>query len=241
VSALVEAVDVTVRFQFDRQRRVVTPQVARLRRSGPSALGLDGVTLEFAPGDTVALLGESGSGKTTLLRTLAGVLVPDGGSLRVEGRVASLLSTGAGLMSELTGRENAYLLGVLEGLTAEESEAALPAIAERSELGAAFELPVSSYSEGMRGRLGFASAVVRRPGLLLLAAVPLGLDPAFRAKVEATARDVAAGGGIVVAAGHDHALLERLCTRAIWLRHGAVAMDADFASARAAYLGAIAA
>ena len=100
---------------------------------------------------------------------------------------------------------------------------------------------MSSYSEGMRGRLGFATAVVRRPGVLLLDEVHQALDHSFRAKVEATAHEVAAAGGIVVAAGHDHALLERLCTRAIWLRNGAIAMDGDFASVRAAYLDEIAA
>jgi ABC-type polysaccharide/polyol phosphate transport system ATPase subunit len=197
------------------------------------------VTATISAGAFLTLLGASGSGKTTLLRTLAGVLVPDGGRLRVDGRVASLLSTGAGLMSQLTGRENAYLLGVLEGLNASEAEESLVTIAERSELGESFELPVSSYSEGMRGRLGFATAVVRRPGLLLLDEVHQALDHSFRSKVEDTAREVAATGGIVVAAGHDHALLARLCTRAIWLRHGRVAMDGDFAEVRAAYLSGV--
>jgi ABC-type polysaccharide/polyol phosphate transport system ATPase subunit len=239
MSALVQADDVTVRFQFDRQRRVVTPRLAKIRRSGPESKGLDGVSLTIESGETVALLGASGSGKTTLLRTLAGVLVPDDGRLRVDGRVASLLSTGAGLMSQLTGRENAYLLGVLEGLTPREAEESLVAIAERSELGESFELPVSSYSEGMRGRLGFATAVVRRPGLLLLDEVHQALDHSFRSKVEDTAHEVAASGGIIVAAGHDHALLARLCTRAIWLRHGVIAMDGDFADVRAAYLSGI--
>ncbi len=221
---------------FDRQRRVVTPRLARLRRRGPDSYGLAGVSFSIGGGEAVALLGASGSGKTTLLRTLAGVLVPDGGQVAVSGRIASLLSVGAGVMSQLTGRENAVLLGVLGGLSHAEAEDSLPAIKEWSGLGDAFELPVSSYSEGMRGRLGFTTAVVRRPDVLLLDEVHQALDHEFRAKVERTAQEVVAAGGVVVVAGHDHAILEQLCERALWLDNGRLEMDGPFAEVRAAYL-----
>nr|MDQ3823338.1 ATP-binding cassette domain-containing protein [Actinomycetota bacterium] len=87
-----------VRFLFDRQSRVVTETVARLRRRGSETWGLDDVTFALEPGDAVALIGSSGSGKTTLLRTIAGILAPDRGRIEVDGRVASLLSIDAGLM-----------------------------------------------------------------------------------------------------------------------------------------------
>ena len=236
MTARIDSDDLAVRFQFDHQRRVVTPRLARLRRRGPESFGLAGVTLSVEPGEAVALLGASGSGKTTLLRALAGVLVPDGGRLRVRGQVASLLSTGAGVMGQLTGRENAHLLGVLGGLSRAEVDDSLPAIKEWSGLDESFELPVSSYSEGMRGRLGFATAVVRRPEVLLLDEVHQSLDHAFRTKVEETAHEVVAAGGVLAAAGHDHAILQRLCERAIWLHKGKVRMDGPFAEVRTAYL-----
>jgi ABC-type polysaccharide/polyol phosphate transport system ATPase subunit len=238
VGPRVSASSLEVRFAFDRQRRVLTPAMARIHRRGPQAVGLAGVSFSLARGESVALLGSSGSGKTTLLRTVAGVLVADAGRLVVDGHVASLLSVGAGVMSQLTGRENAYLMGVLAGLSAAESERALDEIKEWSALGDSFELPVSSYSEGMRGRLGFATAVVRKPQVLLLDEVHQALDHEFRAKVEEVAGDVAASGGVVVAAGHDHAILERMCSRALWLRDGKIAADGPFAEVRAAYLGA---
>ena len=96
---------------------------------------------------------------------------------------------------------------------------------------------MSSYSEGMRGRLGFATAVVRKPAVLLLDEVHQALDHEFRAKVEDTARQVAESGGVVVAAGHDHAILERMCERALWLRDGEIAADGPFGEVRASYLG----
>ena len=105
-----------VEFLFDRHMRVVTPGEARLRGRGLTHWGLRDVSFELTPGEGTALIGPSGSGKTTLLRVLAGVYAPDEGRIEIRGRVASLLSIDSGLLSMLTGRENALLLGVLSGL-----------------------------------------------------------------------------------------------------------------------------
>jgi ABC-type polysaccharide/polyol phosphate transport system ATPase subunit len=97
-----------------------------------------------------------------------------------------------------------------------------------SGLGDSFELPVSSYSEGMRARLGFAVAAQRDVDLLLLDEVHEALDHEFRAAVAERARAVRERGGIVIAAGHDHAVLETLCDRAVWLESGGVERDGEF-------------
>ena len=225
MSASIEAGGLGIRFLFDRQRHVVTPAMARIRRRGQEAWGLRGVSFSIRAGEGVALIGPSGAGKTTLLRAIAGVLVPDEGFVRVRGRVASLLSPEAGLLPRLTGRENALLLAVLGGLSRDRARAVLPAIEVASGLGASFERPVSSYSEGMRARLGFAVAEQFRPEILLLDEAHEALDHEFRVVLEQRADSVRAGGGIVVAAGHDHALLARLCDRALWLSEGALSAD----------------
>jgi len=241
VSASVRASGVGVRFLFDRDRRVVTPRLARLRRRGTEAWGLREVTFTIAAGEAVALLGRSGAGKTTLLRVIAGVLPADEGVMEVEGRVASLLSVGAGLMAPLTGRENATLLGVLSGHTRRDARRRLGTVRERSGLGDAFERPVSSYSQGMRARLGFAAADEPDTELLLLDEVHEALDHEYREVVEARARALVASGGAVVAAGHDHPLLERISTRALWMDAGRVVADGGFAEIQARYLRASAA
>lgn len=225
-----------VRFLFDRNRRVVTPNLARLRRRGDEAWGLRDVTVAARPGDAIALLGRSGAGKTTLLRVIAGVLPADEGSISVDGAIASLLSVGAGLMAPLTGRENASLLGVLAGLSRRDARDRLDLVRERSGLGNAFERPVSSYSQGMRARLGFAATDLPQTEVLLLDEVHEALDHEYREVVEERARTIAAGGGIVVAAGHDHPLLERICTRGIWMEGGRVAHDGPFSEVQARYL-----
>lgn len=228
--------DLGIRFYFDRHRRVVTPNASRLRRSCSTAWGLRHVTASLSAGEGVALIGPSGSGKTTLLRVLAGVYEPDEGSLLIRGRVASLLSIDAGLLTLLTGRENAMLLGVLGGLSRGESRRALESVKERSGLGDAFEYPVSAYSQGMRARLGFAVAEELEPRVLLLDEVHEALDEEFRGVVQERARALVDSGGVVVAAGHDHPLLKRFCGRAIYLRAGSIRAEGPFSDVQHVYL-----
>jgi ABC-2 type transport system ATP-binding protein len=233
----IEARGLGVRFLFDRLRRQVAPTLARLRFGVTEKWGLRDVSFSIGPGEGLALIGPSGSGKTTLLRVVAGVLEPDTGELDVRGQVGSLLSIDAGLMPMLTGRENSELLGVLAGLSREAADEALPRVAERIDLGGSFDLPVGSYSQGMRARLGFAVAEEADPRILLLDEVHEALDHEFREIVEAKARSILDAGGIVMAAGHDHPLLERLCGRAILLQGGEVVADGEFSEIQREYLG----
>jgi lipopolysaccharide transport system ATP-binding protein len=224
-----------VRFDFDRRARVLTPALASFRRVRATNWGLRGLNLRFGPGSGVALVGPTGSGKTTFLRVLAGAMRPDVGSVEVRGRVGSLIATGAGLVGLLTGRENAEMLGVLAGMSRTEIVARMQSVAQRSRLEEAFDRPVHTYSEGMRARLGFAIIQATSPGLLLLDEVFEALDHEFRAIVEQYSRDLRNRGGIVVAAGHDHAALARLCDRAVWLDRGHVRAEGPFAEVIPAY------
>jgi ABC-type polysaccharide/polyol phosphate transport system ATPase subunit len=183
----------------------------------------------------VALVGPNGAGKTTLLRLLAGVYEPDEGRLSVRGRVGPLLSVNAGLHGLLTGREASALLAVLAGLDPSTARADLEAIKSDSELGDDFEHLVTSYSQGMRARLGFATMERARPEILLLDEVHQAFDQDFRAKLEERCRRLLADGGIVIAAGHDHAALSELCQRAILLRDGRVEHDGPFDEVTGAY------
>jgi len=237
VSAAIEADRVGVRFLLDRQRRPVSPALARLRRHVSEIWALRDLSLSIGSGEAVALLGPSGAGKTTLLRAVAGVLPADAGRMEVRGRVGALLSTAAGVIGLLTGRENAFLLGVLAGLSVAESRASLEDVKNRTGLGEAFERPVSSYSQGMRARLGFVAADSPATKVLLLDEVHEALDHEFRERVAQRAMQIVASGGIVVVAGHDHPLLEQLCSRALLITDGEVRADGDFESVRRTYLG----
>lgn len=236
---MVTARDVGVQFFFNRYERVVTPGEARLRGKGTTTWGLRDVSFSLAGGEGTALIGASGSGKTTLLRVLAGIFSPDAGKLEIRGRVASLLSVDAGLLPLLTGRENALLLGVIAGLSRRDALRRLGDVKERSALGDAFERPVLTYSQGMRARLGFAVAEEVQPQILLLDEVHEALDHEFRNFLEQRASAIVRDGGIVIAAGHDHPMLRRLCTRAIWLQRGSVREDGSFTEVQQHYLAAV--
>jgi ABC-type polysaccharide/polyol phosphate transport system ATPase subunit len=226
---LIRLEGVGVQFAFDRQQRPMTPIAAKFRRRTTTSWALDNLDLEFEGGESIALIGPNGAGKTTLLRVLAGVLPADSGSVTIDGVVGSLLSIRAGVTALLTGRENAMLLGVLTGLSRAESRYALEDVRERSGLGDAFEHPVSSYSQGMRARLGFAVVDRLEPQILLLDEVHEALDHEFRLGMEERALEIVDRGGIVVAAGHDHAELSRLCERALLLEDGHVAAQGPLA------------
>jgi ABC-type polysaccharide/polyol phosphate transport system ATPase subunit len=236
MEASVRLEGVGVQFLLDRQRRPVTPALARLRRKGGASWGIRDVDLAFGPGESVALIGPSGSGKTTLLRAIAGVLPADDGTLTVNGRVGCLLSTDAGLLPTLTGRENAVLLGVLAGLSRAAARDALEKVQARSGLNAAFDRHASSLSAGMKARLGVATAWEVHPQILLLDEVHEALDQEFREEISSYARSLTASGGIVVAAGQDLSLLGRLCRRGVFLRSGSVRADGPFEAVKSAYL-----
>jgi ABC-type polysaccharide/polyol phosphate transport system ATPase subunit len=239
VRAHIRCEEVGVRFQLDRARNVVTPTHAKLARSGETVWGLESATLEICAGEAIALVGRSGSGKTTLLRVLAGVLPADRGTLTLTGRVGSLLAIDAGLLSRLTGEENAVLLAVLSGMTRREAAQAMPRIREVSGLGLAFDRPVSAWSQGMRARLGFAVADCMRPDILLLDEVHEALDHEFRAVIEERSHALKQAGGIVVAAGHDHGLLERVCDRAVLMQDGRVVDDGPVDRVAGDYVAAL--
>jgi ABC-type polysaccharide/polyol phosphate transport system ATPase subunit len=237
LSAHVLAEDVGIHYLFDRQQRTVSPTIARFRRAGGETWALVDVSFEIRGGEGVALLGGSGSGKSTLLRTLSGVLDPDTGRLAVHGRVGSLLSVQSGVMSLLTGRENTLLLGVLAGMTPRQARGEMEEVKRRSGLGEHYERLVASYSQGMRARLGLAVFERTEPRILLLDEVHEALDHEFRDHVESYAHDLLAEGGIVVATGHDHPMLERLCTRALLLQRGHLVADGEFGDVQRTYLG----
>jgi ABC-type polysaccharide/polyol phosphate transport system ATPase subunit len=236
--ASVKATGLGVRFLFDTQGNVVTPVRAKWSLRTSESWGVRDVNVSIEPGEGVALIGPTGSGKTTLLRTIAGVLPADEGQLLRQGRVASMLSIDAGLLQALTGRENALLLAVLGGAGRAEAKAQLGAIKERSGLEDSFDHPASTYSQGMRARLGFTAATACDPDLILLDEVHEALDHRFREALEETVRAVLARGGIAVAAGHDHEILSRFCSRALLLDGGGIVADGPFEQVRSSYLEA---
>ncbi|MDQ5808185.1 MAG: ABC transporter ATP-binding protein, partial [Actinomycetota bacterium] len=195
-------------------------------RGGPPPVrALDDVSFHVEPGETVAVVGRNGAGKTSTLRVLAGIVPLDSGRVEVGGRVVAQLELGAGFGRAFTGRENVYLNAALHGLTREDVDERLDAILAFADLGDFADLPVSTYSQGMFLRLGFAIAAHLDPDVLLIDEVLAVGDEAFQRRCEERIAQQIAGGATLVLVSHDASLVERTCERVVVLDHGRVLFD----------------
>ena len=189
---------------------------------------LDRVSLRLYEGETLGMIGRNGVGKTTMLRIMAGILAPTSGSISVApGKSVSLLTLGLGFKPDLSGRDNALLAAMLQGSTRKQARTFLPQIREFSELGDAFEMPVKTYSSGMRARLGFTTALMTHVDILLIDEVLSVGDAQFRGKAQTAMKERVTGEQTVVFVSHMADQVKAMCDRAILLEEGRVALDGD--------------
>lgn len=181
--------------------------------------------LKLNQGERLGVIGPNGSGKSTLLKTIAGILPPTEGTVATTGRIAPLLELGSGFKSELTGRENVFLNGVILGLSQAEIEAKYDSIVEFAEIGDFMDAPIQTYSSGMRARLGFAIATDVDPEILLLDEILSVGDAAFQTKAMARADAFFKAGRTVILVSHNMEQIRRLCDRAIYMHGGSVVVD----------------
>lgn len=182
------------------------------------------ITFEVPAGETVGVIGRNGAGKTTLLQIIAGVLHPTEGEVTVEGRVTALLELGSGFNHEYTGRENILLAGQILGFSEEEMYARLDVIVRFAELEEFVDQPVKTYSTGMIMRLAFAAAIHVDPDVLIVdEALSVG-DVYFQRKSLDRIEYFRQAGKTVLFVSHDPRLIQRFCTRAIWIEGGQIAM-----------------
>jgi ABC-2 type transport system ATP-binding protein/lipopolysaccharide transport system ATP-binding protein len=183
---------------------------------------LDGVTLSFRHGDRVGLVGHNGAGKTTLLRVLAGIFEPTIGTATIMGHAAPLFDVALGMDPESTGYENIVLRGLFLGLTHKQIDARVDEIAEFTELGTFLELPIRTYSAGMRMRLAFAVSTSIDPDILLLDEGIGAGDAAFLEKANKRLKEFTKRAAIIVLASHSEGLIRQMCDIAILMEHGKV-------------------
>ncbi|HSL18615.1 MAG TPA: ABC transporter ATP-binding protein, partial [Methylomirabilota bacterium] len=207
------------------------------RRRAPleEHVALDGIDLEVAPGEAVALIGPNGSGKSTLLKLAGGILRPTEGTVDVVGRVTALIELGAGFHPEISGRENVVINGMLLGLKRREIEARLPEILDFAGIGRFIEQPVKTYSSGMYVRLGFAVAVAVDPDVLLIDEVLSVGDEAFTRRCLDRLARMRQAGVTMVLVSHDLDLVSAFADRAVYLRDGRVRAEGPADSVVARY------
>jgi teichoic acid transport system ATP-binding protein len=233
LSVLVDDVHVNFRVYQDADASL-REFLRRGARRAVSIHALRGVSLAINVGESVGIVGSNGSGKSTLLRAIAGVQPVSSGKVFVRGE-AHLLGVGAALKPLLSGQRNILLGGLAMGMPRSEIEAKLDEVVEFAGLQKSINLPMNTYSVGMRSRLAFAIATLRVPDVLLVdEALAVG-DQVFRARSLARLRSLRDEAGAVVLVTHNLGEIRETCSRAIWLEQGEIRADGDVDDVLAGY------
>lgn len=198
---------------------------------------LKGVSFDVPHGATFGIIGSNGSGKSTLLKCLAGILFPEKGSVKVNGRLAALLELGAGFHPELTGRENVFLNGAILGLGRKDIDRKFDEIVAFAGLERFIDTPVKNYSSGMTVRLGFAVAANVEPEILLIDEVLSVGDESFQRKCAEKIEQFRQDGRTIVFVSHGLAQVRQLCETVAWIEKGELRMLGDGAAVISEYSG----
>lgn len=183
---------------------------------------LRGVDFDVPKGKALGLIGSNGAGKSTLLKILAGTTMSTEGSFHIEGKVASLLELGTGFHTEFTGRDNIFLNASVMGFSRKETRAKLDKIIEFTELGAAIDQPVRTYSSGMVMRLGFSVATAIDPDVLIIDEILAVGDLHFQKKCIDRIFDFRERGKTIIFCSHSLYDIRQVCDEAIWIKQGKI-------------------
>jgi len=181
------------------------------------------INLEVKKSEVLGIIGKNGAGKSTLLKILSRVTGPTTGSVKVKGRIGSLLEVGTGFHPELTGKENIFLNGAILGMTKWEIKSKLEEIIEFSGTIRYIDTPVKRYSSGMKVRLAFAVAAHLDPDILVVDEVLAVGDAEFQKKAIGKMQEISKGGGrTVLFVSHNMGTINALCEKCILLKEGKV-------------------
>jgi ABC-2 type transport system ATP-binding protein len=213
------------------------------KRLGRGVPALDGLDLSVHTGQIVGLAGPNGAGKSVTMKILLGLVRPSSGRVELFGeparpgakalaRVGALVD-GPGFVPHLSGIENLRLSGRMAGAAVSDGD--IEAAVEIAGLGEALERPFTTYSHGMRYRLGLAQALLGEPALLLLDEPTTGLDPAHVLEIREAIAAAAARGATVLFSSHQLSEIERVCTHAAVMRGGRLIAFGSVAELRGAH------
>ena len=197
---------------------------------------LNGIDFKIKKGEFVGIVGRNGSGKSTLLKTMAGIYVPEEGSVKINGSLVPFIELGVGFNHELSGRENVYLNGALLGFSNDEVTAMYQEIVDFAELGPFMEQKLKNFSSGMQVRLAFSIAVRAKGDILLLDEVLAVGDEQFQKKCKDYFASLH-GNQTVILVTHSMENVRNFCDRAILVENGKVALEGDPDTVAKAYSG----
>lgn len=208
----------------DRMKEWVHPLRKRYHKKYHA---LKDVSFTVGKGEVLGVIGQNGSGKSTLLKILSSVVTPTSGSFKCNGRISALLELGGGFNMDLTGIENVYFLGAIQGYTKKEMSGRLQQILDFAEIGEYANQPVKNYSSGMYVRLAFSININIDPEILIVdEALSVG-DIRFQQKCFRKIREIKDSGKTIVLCSHSLSAVKDFCSRAIWIHHGEIKSEGD--------------
>jgi lipopolysaccharide transport system ATP-binding protein len=207
---------------IDRLKESIHPLGKKYHRKFSA---LSRVNLEIKQGEVLGIVGKNGAGKSTLLNIIAGVTTPTSGEVTTRGKVSALLGLGTGFNPELTGIENIYLYGTLQGYAKPQMDAKLDDILAFADIGNFVHQPIKIYSNGMQARLGFAAAIHVDPDILIVDEVLAVGDELFKRKCYARIDSFMQEGKTILFVSHTVEIVNQLCTRAVFLDAGELILE----------------
>ncbi|ROR95724.1 ABC-2 type transport system ATP-binding protein [Salana multivorans] len=218
-----------VKFTLGRRNQGLRELILRPGRAkqfkAKSFWGLRDVSFDVHAGEAIGVVGRNGQGKSTLLKMVAGVMIPDEGSVAVTGVVAPLIELTGGFVDDLTGRENIYLAAGLRGMSKATIDERFERIVDFAEVRDFLDTPFRHYSSGMKVRLAFAVMSQLDGNILLVDEVLAVGDKAFREKCYRRIRELLDEGRTLFLVSHNDGDLRRFCTRGLYLREGRLVAD----------------
>jgi len=195
------------------------------------------VSFSVPAGEAVGIIGRNGSGKSTLLRLVAGVLLPDEGTVHVNGGVGAMLGLSAGFVATLSARDNIYLLSSLHGFSRQQVDERFDEIVDWAEIRPFVDTQLRHFSSGMRARLAFAVVTRLEEPILLVDEVLAVGDRSFKRKCAGVIENMLSDGRTMLLVSHSEGDLLRLCTRGIYIRDHGVAADGPVEEVLEVYRG----
>lgn len=237
VAVRVENVSVTYRTTFERTptfKSAIT-RLGRGERAVREVEAIKNVSFEVFDGTALGIVGSNGAGKSTLVRTLGGILPPTSGRIEVHGKISALLALGVGFNAQLSGSENVMLGGLAAGMSRQQIRERAQEIEDFAELGDFMEMPIRTYSSGMRSRLAFAVSVHMDPDILMIDEALSAGDAKFKKKAAAKMHDLMGSARAMFIVSHSMPSIKEMCNRAIWLHKGELKLEGEVDEVIAAY------
>lgn len=237
IAVKVDDLSVTYRTTFERTPTLkqAIVRLGRGERAVREVEALKDVSFEISEGTALGIVGANGAGKSTLIRTLGGILPPTSGRVEIHGRISALLALGVGFNPNLSGYENVTLGGLANGLSRKQVKERADEIAEFAGLGDFMEMPIRTYSSGMRSKLAFAVSVHMDPDILMIDEALSAGDAAFKKKAAAKMNELMQSARAMFLVSHALASIKELCNEAIWLHKGKLMMQGDVDEVISAY------